>query len=82
MVLNSHFQIIGGHDTYKSSTDMSIMTMMFRDITSQSAWPAEGMQGQAPIVTISNEIFNDHYEMGQMSVSHGALHALLELIFP
>ncbi|PBK66301.1 hypothetical protein ARMSODRAFT_1021501 [Armillaria solidipes] len=70
MVLNSRFQILGGRDTYMSSTDMSITTTMIRDTISQSAegtQPAEGMQGQAPLVTISNEIFNDNYEAGQMS---------------
>ncbi|KAK0221086.1 hypothetical protein EDD85DRAFT_1028617 [Armillaria nabsnona] len=64
MVLNSRFQISGGRDTYMSPTDTSISTMMISDITSQSA---EGMQGQAPVVTISNEIFNDDYETDQMS---------------
>ncbi|PBK84760.1 hypothetical protein ARMGADRAFT_1169969 [Armillaria gallica] len=70
MVLNSRFQISGGRDTYMSPTDTSISTMMISDITSQSAegtGPAEGMQGQAPVVTISNEIFNDNYEADQMS---------------
>ncbi|KAK0498689.1 hypothetical protein EDD18DRAFT_46750 [Armillaria luteobubalina] len=53
MVLNSRLQIIGGCDIYKSSTDMSITAMMFRDIPSQSAEgtrPTEGMQGQASVV--------------------------------
>ncbi|PBK84791.1 hypothetical protein ARMGADRAFT_942876, partial [Armillaria gallica] len=36
MVLNSRFQIIGGRDTYMSSTDMSFSTTMIRDIISQS----------------------------------------------
>ncbi len=49
MVLNSRFQIIGGWDTYMSSTDMSFSTTMIRDIISQSAEddtrPAEGMRG-------------------------------------
>ncbi len=67
MVLNSRFQILGGRDTYISPTDISISTMMIRDILSQSTegtQPVEGMQGQAPVVTISSEIFNDNYEMG------------------
>ncbi len=67
MVLNSRFQIIGGRDTYDSSTDVSFTTTMMRDIISQSTEgtrPAEEIQGQAPVVTISNEIFNDNYEVG------------------
>ncbi|PBK66276.1 hypothetical protein ARMSODRAFT_356319 [Armillaria solidipes] len=70
MVLNSRFQIIGGRDTYMSSIDMSITTTMLKNIASQSAGgtqPADGMQGQAPVVVISNEAFNDNYEMGQIS---------------
>ncbi|PBK84752.1 hypothetical protein ARMGADRAFT_1169963 [Armillaria gallica] len=73
MVLNSRFQIIGGRDTYKSSTDVSFTTTMMRDIISQSTEdtrPAEGIQGQAPVVTISDEIFNDDYEVDQMSMNH------------
>ncbi|PBK66293.1 hypothetical protein ARMSODRAFT_960237 [Armillaria solidipes] len=64
MVLNSRFQIIGGRDTYMSSTDMNVPDMMARDITSQSA---DGRQGRAPVVVISTEVFNDSYEMGQMN---------------
>ncbi len=48
--------------------------MMVRDITSQSAdgtQPADGRHGRAPVVVISNKVFNDNYEMGQMNVSHG-----------
>ncbi len=85
MVLNSRFQIIGGRDTYDSSTDVSFTTTMMRDIISQSTEgtrPAEEIQGQAPVVTISNEIFNDNYEVGQISVSHCASCAFLELILP
>ncbi len=85
MVLNSRFQISGGRDTYMSPTDINISTMMIGDITSQSTegtLPVEGMQGQAPVVTISNEIFNDNHETDQMSVSHCAPCAFLELIFP
>ncbi len=84
MVLNSRFEIIGGRDTYRSSTDMSITTTMIRDTISQSAEdtrPADGTQGRVPVVVLSNEVFNDNYEMGQVSVSHGALSALLALIF-
>ncbi|PBK94615.1 hypothetical protein ARMGADRAFT_59573 [Armillaria gallica] len=85
MVLNSRIQIIGGRDTYMSSADMSITTTMIRNITSQPAEgtrPADEMRGQAPVVVMSNEVFGDNYEMGQISVSHGALCALLELISP
>ncbi|SJL12918.1 uncharacterized protein ARMOST_16351 [Armillaria ostoyae] len=70
MVLNSRFQIIGGRDTYMSSADMSITTTMMRDITSHPAEgtrPADGMRGQVPVVVMSNEVFDDNYEMGQMS---------------
>ncbi len=85
MVLNSRFQIIGGRDTYLCSTDMSITTTMIRDLTSQLAvvtYPADGMQGRAPVIAISNEVFNDNSEKGQMNVSHDSLRALLELITP
>ncbi|KAK0236500.1 hypothetical protein EDD85DRAFT_1011338 [Armillaria nabsnona] len=64
MVLNSRIRIIGGRDTYMSSTDMSFTTTMIRDIASQSG---EGMQGRVPVVTISNELFRDNYEMGQIN---------------
>ncbi|KAK0236506.1 hypothetical protein EDD85DRAFT_643675 [Armillaria nabsnona] len=37
MVLNSRFEIIGGRDTYRSSTDISFTTTMIRDIISQPA---------------------------------------------
>ncbi|KAK0214878.1 hypothetical protein IW262DRAFT_248553 [Armillaria fumosa] len=70
MVLNSRFKIIGGRDTYMSSTDMSLTTTMIGDILSQSAEdtrPADETQGPAPDVVISNEIFNDTHEMGQIS---------------
>ncbi|KAK0451660.1 hypothetical protein EV421DRAFT_2031407 [Armillaria borealis] len=70
MVLNSRFQIIGGRDTYLCSTDIRITTAMIRDLTSQSAGvaqPADGMQGRAPVVTLSNEAFNDNCEIGRMN---------------
>ncbi|KAK0489271.1 hypothetical protein IW261DRAFT_1557753 [Armillaria novae-zelandiae] len=70
MVLNSRFKIIGGRDTYMSSTDMSFTTTMIGDILSESTEdirPADEMQGPAPIVVISNEIFNDTCETGQIS---------------
>ncbi|PBK78599.1 hypothetical protein ARMSODRAFT_1011158 [Armillaria solidipes] len=70
MVLNSRFQILGGRDTYMSSTDMSFTTTMIRDITSQlgeGTRPVDGMQGQTPVVAIPNEGFNINYAMGQVS---------------
>ncbi len=79
MVLNSRFQIIGGRDTYMSSTDMSFTTTMIRDITSPSAEstrPADGTQGRAPAVVLPNTVFIDNYEISQVRVSHGALCAL------
>ncbi len=82
MVLNSRFQIIGGRDTYQSPTDMSITTTMIRYITSplgEGTRPVDGtVQGRAPVVAISNEAFNDSYEVGQITV---ASCALLVLIF-
>ncbi len=65
MVLNSRFQIIGGRDTYMSSTDMNFSTMMIRDIVSQSTEdtrPADGTQGREPVAVISNEVFHDNHE--------------------
>ncbi len=79
MVLNSRIRIIGGRDTYTSLNDISITTTMIRGVTSQSG---DGMQGQAPVVTIYNEVFSDNYEMSQINVSHGASCDLSELIFP
>ncbi len=80
MVLNSRFQIIGGRDTYESPTNMSITTTMIRNITSQLAEgtrPVDaGMQGWAP------ESFDNNHETAEISVSHNASCALLELIFP
>ncbi|PBK82333.1 hypothetical protein ARMGADRAFT_1090390 [Armillaria gallica] len=70
MVLNSRFKIIGGRDTYESSTDISITTTMIRDIISQSTEetrPIDRTQGQVPVVVISSEVFNNDHEIGQMS---------------
>ncbi len=78
-MLNSRIRIIGGRDTYMSSTDMSFTTTMIRDMASQSG---EGMQGRAPVVTISNELFHDNYEMGQINVSGSVSCGLSKLIFP
>ncbi len=68
-----------------SSTYMSFSTTMIRDIISQSAEDTrrvDGTQGRAPVAVLSNEVFSDNYEMDQVNVSHGALSALLALIFP
>ncbi|PBK82348.1 hypothetical protein ARMGADRAFT_1090401 [Armillaria gallica] len=70
MVLNSRIRVIGRRDTYMSSTDMSVTTTILKDFASQSAGgtrPADRMQGPASVVAISNEAFNDNYEMGQMN---------------
>ncbi|SJK98213.1 uncharacterized protein ARMOST_01474 [Armillaria ostoyae] len=68
MVLNSRIRIIGGRDTYTSSTDMSITTTMIKDMTSQSiegTRPTDGIQGRVSVVAITPEVFNDDHEMGQ-----------------
>ncbi|PBK67746.1 hypothetical protein ARMSODRAFT_1020266 [Armillaria solidipes] len=68
MVLNSRIRIVGGRDTYTSSTDMSITTTMMRDITSQSTEgtrPADDMQGRVSVVAITQEVFNDELKMGE-----------------
>ncbi|KAK0236406.1 hypothetical protein EDD85DRAFT_640199 [Armillaria nabsnona] len=69
VVLNSRFQIIGGRDTYMSSDDMSLSTTMIRDISqsTEDTRPADGTRGRAPAAVISNVVFNDNHEMGQMS---------------
>ncbi|KAK0226571.1 hypothetical protein IW262DRAFT_776848 [Armillaria fumosa] len=67
MVLNSRIRIMGGRDTYTSSTDMSITTTMIRDITSESTegtQRADEMQGQASMCAITKEVFIDDHEMG------------------
>ncbi|KAK0451652.1 hypothetical protein EV421DRAFT_1731468 [Armillaria borealis] len=84
MVLNSRFQIIGGRDTYKSSTDISITTTMIRNIISQSieeTRPTDGTQGQVPVVVISSEVFSDNCEMGQSKPSRQSkLQRLTQLV--
>ncbi|KAK0470811.1 hypothetical protein IW261DRAFT_1345158 [Armillaria novae-zelandiae] len=78
MVLNSRIQIMGGRDTYRSSTDLEITTTMIRDITSH---PAEGAQ-RTPVVAIAEEAFSSDDETGQINVSHVSDPcALLELNF-
>ncbi|KAK0486437.1 hypothetical protein IW261DRAFT_797744 [Armillaria novae-zelandiae] len=64
VVLNSRIRIMGGRDTYTSSSDMSSPTTMIRDIASQSkegTQRADEVQGQVTVVTITKEAFsNDH----------------------
>ncbi|KAK0241104.1 hypothetical protein EDD85DRAFT_948200 [Armillaria nabsnona] len=70
MVLNSRIRIIGGRDTYMSSTDMEMTTTTMRDITSHSMEDAQrtvGMQGQASVATITKKVFSSDDEMGRMS---------------
>ncbi|KAK0468795.1 hypothetical protein IW261DRAFT_1014834 [Armillaria novae-zelandiae] len=62
MMLNSQIRIVGGRDTYTSSADMSITTTMVREIASQStegAQPADRIQGQLPVVVITQDVFSD-----------------------
>ncbi|KAK0226627.1 hypothetical protein IW262DRAFT_780086 [Armillaria fumosa] len=84
MVLNSRIRIIGGRDTYTSSTDMSITTTMIRDMTqsTEDTRPTDRIQGRVSVVAITPEVFNDDHEMGQEKVSHADLCNLLKLIFP
>ncbi len=84
MVLNSRIRIMGGRDTYMSSTDMEITTAMMRDTTShstQGTHRTDGVRGQVSVVTITKEVFSSDDDMGRMSVSHLDLRTLLELIF-
>ncbi|KAK0459336.1 uncharacterized protein EV420DRAFT_316173 [Desarmillaria tabescens] len=64
MVLNSRMRIMGGRDTYTSSTDMSIPTTLLRNTTSQSTQDIPRMEGQASVVAISKEVSNNDREMG------------------
>ncbi|KAK0468799.1 hypothetical protein IW261DRAFT_1345804 [Armillaria novae-zelandiae] len=83
MVLNSRLRIVGGRDTYSSSADMSLTTTMMREITCQSTegtQPANRIQRRVPVVTITQDVFND--KMGQMKVSHGSSRILSKLHFP
>ncbi len=66
MVLNSRIQIMGGRNTYTSSTDMEITSTMMKDIISRSTQGAQRM----PVVAITKEIFSSDDETGRMSVSH------------
>ncbi|KAK0195999.1 hypothetical protein F5146DRAFT_313729 [Armillaria mellea] len=63
MVLNSRIQIMGGRNTYTSSTDMEITSTMMRDITSYSMQGAQ----RTPVVAITKEVLRSDSEMCRMS---------------
>ncbi|KAK0226573.1 hypothetical protein IW262DRAFT_776941 [Armillaria fumosa] len=68
MVLNSRIRIMGGRDTYTSSTDFSFATDM--NIASQSArgtQSMDGMQRQVSVVAITKAEYSGDHEMGRMS---------------
>ncbi|KAK0183640.1 hypothetical protein F5146DRAFT_1133436 [Armillaria mellea] len=61
VVLNSRIRIMGGRDTYMSSTDMEITTTMIREITAtQGAQPT-------PVVAITAEVFSSDDELSRTS---------------
>ncbi|PBK85468.1 hypothetical protein ARMGADRAFT_1128834 [Armillaria gallica] len=65
MVLNSRMRIMGGRDTYTSSTDISIPTTILRDTSSQSTEDTRQTEGRrASDVAISKEISNNDCERG------------------
>ncbi|KAK0459340.1 uncharacterized protein EV420DRAFT_316303 [Desarmillaria tabescens] len=64
MVLNLRMRIMGGRDTYTSSTDMSIPTTILRDTSSQSTQDTPQTEGQASVVAISKEVSSNGCEMG------------------
>ncbi|KAK0485578.1 hypothetical protein EDD18DRAFT_1260641 [Armillaria luteobubalina] len=69
MVLNSRIRIMGGRDIYTSDTDIVITTDMIRDMTFRSTEGtrpmAHGMQARVPVVTMTQEIFNDDHEVSR-----------------
>ncbi|PBK61346.1 hypothetical protein ARMSODRAFT_669717 [Armillaria solidipes] len=72
MVLNSRIRILGGRDTYTSSTDMIISagSTMIRDTNSylpQGSPGTDGRQGRASVVAIAKEVLNGDYEIGRMN---------------
>ncbi|PBK58808.1 hypothetical protein ARMSODRAFT_1027931 [Armillaria solidipes] len=72
MVLNSRIRILGGRDTYTSTTDMIITagSTMIQDTSSFSPQGSSGMdgrQGQASVVAIPKEVLNGDCEMRQMN---------------
>ncbi|KAK0474445.1 hypothetical protein IW261DRAFT_1650132 [Armillaria novae-zelandiae] len=67
MMLNSQIRIVGGRNTYTSSADKSITTTTVREIASEStegAQPVDRIQGQLPVVVITQDVFSDR--VGQM----------------
>ena len=73
MVLNSRIRVMGGRDTYTSSTDMEITSTMMRDITSHSMQGAQ----RTPVVAITKEVLSSDDEMGRIIVSDLDSRALL-----
>ncbi|KAK0454320.1 hypothetical protein EV421DRAFT_1896246 [Armillaria borealis] len=72
MVLNSRIRILGGRDTYMSSTDMIITvgSTMIQDTSSfspQGSSRTDGRQGQASVVAIHKEVLNGDCEVGRMN---------------
>ncbi|KAK0478579.1 hypothetical protein EDD18DRAFT_1443201 [Armillaria luteobubalina] len=63
MVLNSRFRIMGGRDTYTSSTDMEITSTMMRDIISHLM---QEVPERMPVVVITKDVFSSD-EMDRMS---------------
>ncbi|KAK0501124.1 hypothetical protein EDD18DRAFT_1147267 [Armillaria luteobubalina] len=64
MVLNSRFRIMGGRDTYTSSTDMEITSTMMRDIISHSM---QDVPERMPVVVTTKDVFSSDDEMDRMS---------------
>ncbi|KAK0207628.1 hypothetical protein IW262DRAFT_521611 [Armillaria fumosa] len=65
MVLNSRMRIVGGRDTYTSSTDDSILTAVLRDTSSQLMQDVPRTEKQASVAVVSKEVSDDECEMGQ-----------------
>ncbi|KAK0486510.1 hypothetical protein IW261DRAFT_1455870 [Armillaria novae-zelandiae] len=85
MVLNSRIRIIGGRDTYTSSTDMDFTTTMIRDMiqSTEGTRPTDRIQGRVSVVAMTRvDVFNDDHGMGQEKVSHSDSCNFSKLIFP
>ncbi|KAK0454316.1 hypothetical protein EV421DRAFT_2029411 [Armillaria borealis] len=70
MVLNSRIRIMGGRDTYTSSTDMELATTLIMESTPhpmQGTQRTDGVQGQVTVVTITKEVFSSDHEMSRTS---------------
>ncbi|KAK0215455.1 hypothetical protein IW262DRAFT_218843 [Armillaria fumosa] len=63
MVLNSRIQIMGGRNTYRSSSDLEITTTVIRGITSHSAQGAQ----RTPVVAIAEEASSSDDETGRIN---------------